>query len=274
MLRFLLFLTTTLVAQEVKPATPARIHVGCEVQAAYFGPAQQWFVSVNSLSDEQIANLESVVAANPDDICARGYLIAHGQDRVPRRIEHVLWMIGNHPEWDGFLLNMSIRNLKSDQAAYDRIRAVWLQQARPEQQSATVLHHAAVFFGLVEPDYAVELLERAIRLEPKVAFHVEGLGILYGHALLQPQNPSFAARTKSALLASTDWVMIAGALHATGKALYGETRKQLSARLMELTGDRAETDLLKDLPSRSEPYLHYRCTPVPLLRRCVDQRIP
>src|SRR6266545_1740346 len=118
MLRFLLSLITllsVLVAQESgkwrgpttpppRVMTPSRIRVGCAVQSAYVGPAGQWFNSgPNSLSDAPIANLEKALATNPEDICVRGYLIAHGQGYVSRRMDHVLWMVQNHPEWDGFM---------------------------------------------------------------------------------------------------------------------------------------------------------------------------
>jgi hypothetical protein len=58
------------------PTTSARIRVSCRVQQAYVGPAQQWFNSgVDSLSDEQITDLERVLSTDAEDICARGYLI-------------------------------------------------------------------------------------------------------------------------------------------------------------------------------------------------------
>src|SRR5262249_46643976 len=90
------------------PVTPSRIRVGCAVQQGYVGPAAQWFnAGPESLSVAQIANLEKALSTNPEDICARGYLIAHGQGYVSRRMDHVLWMVQNHPEWDGFMLNLS-----------------------------------------------------------------------------------------------------------------------------------------------------------------------
>src|SRR5215468_582193 len=68
-----------------KPVTPQRIHIGCGLQAAYVGPVPEWFNFPDSLSDEQIASLEWTLSANPNDTCARGYLIAHGRGHVPQR---------------------------------------------------------------------------------------------------------------------------------------------------------------------------------------------
>jgi hypothetical protein len=276
----LITIPSLLVAQEpprVKEApkapTPGRIRVGCAVQAAYLGPAPQWFNSVDSLSEEQIADLEKLLSTVPEDICARGYLIAHGKGRVSRRKEHVLWMIEHHPEWDGFLLGSILMWIIDGPAANDQIRAAWLQQTGPDQQSGTVLHHAAVFFEWREPDYAEALLKRAIDLEPNVAFHVERLGIMYGRSQFGSRNPSFAARAKSALLSSTDPLIVAGALNEMrphNKGADGDLGKLLLARLGELAGDRSAIEVLKDLPSRSVRYRRYQCDPIPLLRRCVD----
>src|ERR1700749_3343127 len=91
-----------LVRDAPNPATPSRIRLSCAPQRGYFGPAQQWFPVSDSLSDQQIADLENVLAAHPDDICARGYLIAHGNGHVSRHLEHGYWMTANHSAWDGF----------------------------------------------------------------------------------------------------------------------------------------------------------------------------
>ncbi len=203
---WLLIIPSMLMAQEPQkvlaptPTTPQRIHLGCSVQRPYTGPAEQWFPRSDSLSDEQIADLEKVLSAHPDDVCTRGYLIAHGHGHVSRRLEHVLWMIKNHPEWDGFLLPTCSAGNDAGHAQYNQIRAAWLQHVAPDQRSGSVLHNAAVFFASREPDYAVALLERAIHLEPDVAFHVEGLGMLFGRAQFRSVSPSFAILAKSIIL--------------------------------------------------------------------------
>ena len=60
------------------------------------------------------------------------------------------------------------------------IRAAWLKHVAADGQSGAVLHHAAVFFEWSDPLLAEELLERAIRVEPREPLHVERLGALYG----------------------------------------------------------------------------------------------
>jgi hypothetical protein len=183
-------------------------------------------------------------------------------------MDHVLWMVQNHPEWDGFMLNLS--GYPGEQR--DRIRAAWLQHVGPDQRSGTVVDHAALFFEQSEPDFAEILLERAIRLEPDVPFHVERLGMLYGRSQFRPSsNLAFAMRAKSTLLSSTDSLIVAGALNAIRSFSKGDDDlgTLLRTRLRELGGDQTPS-----LPSLSDRYRRSQCDPIPLLRRCIDALTP
>lgn len=261
------------VKKEEKPATPARIRVGCAAQSAYMGPAPQWFSGPDSLSDTQISDFEKALSTNPENMCLRGYLIAHGQDRVLRRVDHVLWMIEHHPEWDGFMINLSF--FGNPPGANEHIREAWLKQSGPDQKSGTILHHAAVFFEWLAPDLSETLLERAISLGPDIPLHVEGLGILYGrHSYHGSRNPSFSTHARSKLLSSNDPLILAGALNAISpyakntRGTGSELGKVLRQRLRELTVDQPPI-----LPSRSDRH-RSQCDHVPLLRQCVDTQIP
>jgi hypothetical protein len=93
-----------------RAATPARIAVGDKLQFVYTGPAAYW-VGSRVLTEQELAAAERNVRANPDDICARGDIIAFARQSEPNhefdgltRLDHVLWMVRNHPEWDGFSL--------------------------------------------------------------------------------------------------------------------------------------------------------------------------
>ena len=195
------------------------------------------------------------------------FLIAHRNGRVSRRLEHGLWMFQNYPQWDGFLLGMF-------SAENEQIRAAWLQQVGSDQHSGTVLHNAAIFFEGSDPDRAEALLKQAIAREPDMPFHVEALGILYVRSQYGARSPAFAKHARAELLSSSDWLLVGGALNESphSKAIAGdELGKLLLARLRELAGNRDALDLLKDLPSKSEEYSHFRCPAIPLLNRCVDR---
>ena len=256
--------------KEPKPATPQRIRVGCAVSRVYFGPAMQWTHDTrDSLSEGQIAELEAKVAADAEDVCARGYLVAHGGDGARRRADDLLWMIENDPEWDGFLvrprvLGQSPPTLQSD------IRSAWLRHIGSSQAKPMVLHHAAKFFAYEEPFLAEELLRRAIGMEPDEPFHVEGLAVLYAREANIPiRHPSFAEHAKAQLLLSNDPMVWAAALNDLWSYPSGSRdpwRSILQTRLGE-----AREDLIRKLPSRSEKYRKARCPVIPLLHKCVEK---
>ncbi len=159
-----------------------------------------------------------------------------------------------------------------EKAEYDRVRSAWLRQAGLDQRNGTVLHHAAIFFETREPDLAVELLQRAIRLEPEVPYHLEGLGLLYGRAVLWPTDPSFVARARTALLSSDSWLVVAGALSAfSSKPEPSDFWHPLLTKLTKLTGNQDLSEVLWRLPSRSARYNLSPCGAIALVR-CVESR--
>jgi hypothetical protein len=244
-----------------KPVTPQRIVVGSQVQAAYAytGPAPRWHFRRETLSDAQIVNLEKTLSSRPNDICARGQLAAFAPSASTAegstRVDHLIWMIQHHPEWDGFILNpreaLSEPRGPEELSSYDRLRAAWLQQVEPNQHSGSVLHNAALFFAIREPEFAASLLQRAIYLEPDVPLHVERLGIVYAWALsttilkrfdvtAAPRREAFAQQAQAALLASDSWVLLVGALtpmNSMTLVLPRELYRLVSARLQLLTGE-------------------------------------
>jgi hypothetical protein len=281
---FLSVLSCALAPQQSAPPQPdeqlerpkiQRIRVGGNVaQAAYPCLACHWYYARQiALSDTQVADLEKLLLAQPDDVCTRGVLIAC--DRVNRenevsgslRVDHLLWMIRHRPDWDGFLLNLSEPRSPQEEAKYDRIRSAWLDQVGPDQRNGMVLHHAAVFLAEREPDLAVALLERAILLEPDVPFHVERLGMLYGDAQLSrhlssmepTRREDFARRAREALLSSGNRVLLEGALSVFGMGVTDFTQL-LRERLKGFPGGMD----WNDLPSRSAGYWHTQCDDHPL----------
>ena len=265
------------------PVTPQRIIVGKEVQAGYDGPAPRWVFHGEALSDVGIADLEKTLSVHPDDICARGQLAAFAPSAStaegPARIDHLIWMIQHHPEWEGFILNPYIalsepRSKQERSSYYDRLRAIWLQQVDPNQQNGAVLHNAAMFFAIREPEFAASLLQRAIYREPDLPLYVERLGMVYSYANFEatdlkrlgvietPERETFAQQAQAALLASDSWVLLAGALTTMGGKMSGtppRLARLVYARLQLLTGEADPWSTVQKLPSRSNRYRHTQC---------------
>jgi hypothetical protein len=216
-----------------KAPTPARIVVGKNHQFYYGGPASYW-VNEQPLSD---AELERAILANADDLCARGRLIAfYPYDRPETQriaglthFEHLLWMVRNHPEWDGFSVEPfynAANRPRWKQESYELLKEAWSQQVSHGSPKALVLHNAAMFFAFKEPSTAADLLRRAIQLEPAERFYLERLGLVYGYAqvgpeglkrfgvIATPERDAFAQRAWFELLHASDWVLVRGAVDA------------------------------------------------------------
>jgi len=255
-----------------EPVTPQRIVVGSLRQAIYIGPGAAW-VNGNRLSEAESANDERIVASHPDDIRARGALIAYGVEPWPTRLTHVLWMIEHHPDWGGFSLDPT-RSLAppeiSDWFVSDDnnlLRTAWLQQVSAGPQRAVVLHNAAMFFAVREPQLAADLLRQAMLTEPGEPLYVERQGMVYAYSLAgperlrrfgvspSPERDAFAQQAREVLAASSEWLLILGAADAMapsfnrGNLGLDEEAKELRARAKALSP-------MGGLPSHTLQYMN------------------
>jgi len=273
--------------EEKKPPTPQRIRVGGGPQQVYLGPAMLWFPGRGvQFNDLQLTLLEQVVTTHPEDICARGLLIRDGRsnfwpgDQYLARIDDLLWMIQHHPEWDGFII-LGFGSFSAEpqsepsRTSFHRLREAWLRHTGPEQRSGMILHNAAMFFAHREPEFAVSLLQRAIRLEPSEPFYAERLGAVYTRAILPLRDSSqidinekarretFAQQAQTALMISDNWVLIAGALEPISGMGVGDMGppdlgRSLLTRLSILKPGPA-FDQIRKLPSHSTRYRRTTC---------------
>lgn len=266
---------TQTIREAPQPATPQPIRVGDALQAA---PTRllgaRWAAGLGSLlTHEQLEADERTAAKDPDDVCSRGRLIAfrrypEDRDQQAGRIDHLVEMIRRHPEWDGFSLDPfnGVEEPRSPQERerYQTLKESWLAQVGPEQRRSIVLHNAAMFFAIREPELAAGLLKRAVTLEPSEGLYVERLGIVYALAQMKtvalipygvvnaPDHPEFAARARVILLTSSNWILARGAASALG-GCGCDLSKELSARADSLSSERR-------LPSWSERFRNMQCT--------------
>lgn len=262
-----------------RPVTPQRIRVGYREVNYCLGPAALWICGPMP-SERQLQEYEHTVLMHPDDLCARGQIIAYyPPDWVHRvtetRLEHLLWMIENHPEWDGFAADpnhgLAKQRAQMEGDNYGQLREAWLKQTGAAQNSARVLHNASMFFALHEPALAIELLKRAIAMEPQERVYVERLGMLYG-LCLRPNDfakqltdsPAFAflaREAEKALRQSDDWVLVAGSLTAFSDL---PVDPDLIPKLKAMRpGEDLWAIVDKQLPSRSCSWCRSKCIPPP-----------
>ncbi|HSU04805.1 MAG TPA: TonB family protein, partial [Acetobacteraceae bacterium] len=198
------------------------IYVATAVQLAPV-MAQQVAVSQSAGAERpDFAAMESYVAAHPTDLEARGRLIRgyYLYSIKQPRLNHIFWMIENHPESDLTGLNSvgisPATPALNDAQDYRNAASLWRTQVSLHTGDAPVLANAARFFGRMDadPDEAERLLMSARSLDPRTAAYTQQLARLYGNALIAsagdgampagPANPAFAAKAKSELETSTD----------------------------------------------------------------------
>jgi hypothetical protein len=273
--------------QAPMPVTPQRIRVGGAVQAVYLGPQPRWaVVSSTPMSEPEIAAHNQSLSVNPEDICTRARLIAFVyptlNSQTANRIDHLLWMIQHHPEWEGFILAPSrgLAEPRSDEerASYHRLKQAWLEQVGPQQKRGIVLHNAAMFFAIREPAFATTLSQRAIAAEPDVPLYVERLGAVYANAFMPepllrrfnsvdtPERETFRHQAEVALLSSNDWVLVAGAFgDMQGRGSWmpswmpADLSRLLRVRLESLTEGKDTWSNIRKLPSNSARYRGSEC---------------
>jgi TonB family protein len=209
--------------------------------------------------------MEQFVAAHPDDLEARSKLIRDYflySIKQPR-LNHIFWMIQNHPESDLTALNstgiLPRTSPTNDESDYQTAANLWRQQVAVHAGDAHVLANAARFLGQAggDPDEAERLLNQARSLDSRTNSYTQQLGRLYFNSLLAnagdaafpagPANPSFAAKTRSELEASTDSTL----LSYVGSQLssLGRSPNAVGPAQVDLTAHPAIADLV-DLGNR------------------------
>jgi TonB family protein len=176
------------------------------------------------LTAAEAQSLEEHLAVNPEDLPARGRLIAYYYENGVRepRLKHVFWLIERHPESEiaGFSsAGLSARGgALNDTSDYARAGEMWLEQTRSRANDPRVLGNAAIFFSQAGGAATAEdLLKRLRRLEPNNREWIDRLSSLYLSAIRGASDPQLAAsadpglaeRFKSELETSTDGMVVA-----------------------------------------------------------------
>jgi hypothetical protein len=156
-----------------------------------------------------------VLGTDPDNFCARARLAATAQNG---RTEHFLWMIRNHPDWEGLAIwpNLALGGIRPEPLDVAKVKQAWEEQISLKA-SPQVLHNAALFFFRAnEPYRAIELLERARSLQPKMEVWNYLDGLMYGSYLNRVYQHGdvdwdFVIQAAQALRSSNDPTLLRGA---------------------------------------------------------------
>jgi TonB family protein len=130
-------------------------------------------VAGNRLTTAQAEELEAHLRQTPEDLEARGKLIAYyflNGVRQPR-LDHIFWLIEHHPEAEvtrQYSKGISLRTTPfNDEADCERAQALWREQVRRHENNPQVLANAADFFvsNASDLELAIDLYKRCRRSE-------------------------------------------------------------------------------------------------------------
>src|ERR1700691_3517549 len=132
------------------------------------------------ISAQEAARLEAALKADPANREARGTLLdyyflntkVNAASAIAARRRHILWLIENTP-WDELAGGPSATIDESesghrlaDPAGFKLASDAWWAQAvKPDARAATLVN-AAYFYKLSDKEASIELLEKALALEP------------------------------------------------------------------------------------------------------------
>ena len=148
------------------------------------------------ISAAQAQQFETALKNNPQDRAARSALLNYyflnsslpAAVAIPARRRHILWLIENAPSDE--LAGTSAATIDAaghrlaDPQGFKLASAAWRAQTAKPDASAAVLANAAYFFKLSDKPFTINLLERAVALEPGNKNISAGLGETYAMAIM------------------------------------------------------------------------------------------
>ena len=211
-------------------------------------------------SPQEIANLETHVLQNPEDMDARARLLQLYLDTAPHslsvdsgrrsvRLQHILYLVEHHPE----------AAVSASQAAYvhgnsgpyanaadhDDVRDRWLAAVQAHAGNVAVTMNAVKFLEREDPDDAERVLRRALDADPQNREIAANLGFLYameilaGHAATELEQSSNAIVLAAAGTALPNLAVRASAGRVVDEKIF-DLASELSARARKLAPDDAD----------------------------------
>ena len=217
-------------------------------------------------SPQEIADLESRVLQNPEDIDARVELLQVYADTAPLpaydnparrsvRLQHILYLVEHHPEAAASSSKVAYVYRSAGPYAnagdHDAVRNQWLAAVQAHPTDKAVVMNAVKFLNVEDPEDAEEALRRSIAADPADREIAANLGFQYATEILG-NAPEVASHAAAELDQSSNAIVLAAAGTALPnmamRASAGRTvdpkiftlASELSARARKLAPDDAD----------------------------------
>jgi hypothetical protein len=204
---------------------------------------------------QDMANLESHVLQNPEDLDARAALLQLYLDSAPPtadpgkrsvRLQHILYLVEHHPEIAVSASKVayvySANGPYANAEDHDAVRHAWLAAVQAHPKNKAVALNAVRFLEMEDKDDAERVLRRGMDAEPENREIAANLGFLYAMEILG-NEPDLASHASGELEQSSNAVVLAGA----GTALPNLAVRVNGARMV----DHKIFDLARELSARA-----------------------
>jgi len=229
------------------------------LSAAVLG-AQQVTAVIRSrplASPQEMANLESHVLQNPEDVDARRELLQIYLDTAPVapnddpgrrsvRLQHILYLVEHHPEAAVSASKVAyvygVKGPYANVVDHEAVRDQWLAAVQGHPRDNAVTLNAVKFLEVEDQDDAEQVLRRAVDGDPENRELAANLGFLYamemlaGHATTELEQSSNAIVLAAAGTALPNLAMRASAGRVVDQKIF-DFATELSARARQLAPD-------------------------------------
>jgi hypothetical protein len=208
-------------------------------------------------SPQEIANLESHVLQNPEDLDARMRLLQLYLDTAPSslsvdsgrrsvRLQHILYLVEHHPE-AAVSASKAAYVYRSggpyaNAADHEDVRNLWLAAVQGRSGNVAVTMNAVKFLEREDQEDAERVLRRALDADPQNREIAANLGFLYameilaGHATNELEQSSNAIVLAAAGTALPNLAVRASAGRVVDQKFF-DLASELSARARKLAPD-------------------------------------
>lgn len=159
------------------------------------------YLAGTKLKKQAAKELEQKLSINPSDEHSRlkltGYYhkraIWHREDRE-KAVGHELWFVRNHPSHPNLRFPHGSIVACDDQDLDELLKAAWMEHVDDDCNDVTILSHAAAFFRMRHKELAVQLIERARKIEPSNKMLLRDLAHIYSLGLIKRHDGDWLRR--------------------------------------------------------------------------------
>jgi tetratricopeptide (TPR) repeat protein len=153
------------------------------------------------MTRQAASDLEQKLLVNPDDELSRialmGYYprrgIGHREDRE-KSMNHELWFVRNCPRHEAIRFPHCSLLACRDRDLYELGRSAWLVHVHEDCEDVAILANATAFFSLWDNEFAIQLIERARKIEPANKQLLRDLSNIYYRDLTRKPDEEWLQR--------------------------------------------------------------------------------